>query len=71
MKKLLEVNKGKLILEGVEWRLFARVYPKNQAKFLNDDDEIIIIDTNVLKFVRRDLKSRGANYLQDQRKVNQ
>ena len=71
MAKKLIVSKGILILDGVEWFLFARKYKKEEAHFKDIDDEVLILKTEILEFIQRPAESHGAQNLQDQRKINQ
>lgn len=64
----LKVSRGILIIDGVEWFLFCRKYKKGEALFKSEDDEVLIIDDSILEFEKRELKSRGANNLQNNRK---
>lgn len=67
----LKVSKGILIIEGVEWFLYCRRYPKNEALFKNVDDEILIINDKILNFELRDIQTKSFKNLQNQRKKNE
>lgn len=69
MPEKLKVNKGILLIEGVEWFLYCRKYPKNEAYFKSVDDEILVLNDKILEFQKRDIQTNSFKSLQNQRNV--